>query len=223
LASEAGCKTPFSFSKTDVAAKFLGFADAPDELVPEIDYDQMPCPKGKKASKKCRERHGDSDDSSSKSGGDSQPTQKSTSPEATTTDTQPTQTVVQSSATPTDAPSSQISVQSSSSGTRPIDISIQSSSASSDAGPSATADCEAIGKKDLAILLEEDPSLEKDLARNRTAGTTFQSRRLEARAFSPKPGTVCRRSGKSVKRGFKSLQYPSSGEAFMVSLIYMTD
>ncbi|KAH7400509.1 hypothetical protein DE146DRAFT_780973 [Phaeosphaeria sp. MPI-PUGE-AT-0046c] len=68
LASEAGCKTPFKFSKADLAKRFVDFSDAPDELVPGINYDTMPCPKGKKASKKCRDRNGeqDSDESASK-------------------------------------------------------------------------------------------------------------------------------------------------------------
>jgi hypothetical protein len=63
LAGEAGCPTPFSFSKADLAKRFLDFADAPDALIPEgINYDELPCPKGKKASKKCKERNGDHDD-----------------------------------------------------------------------------------------------------------------------------------------------------------------
>jgi hypothetical protein len=59
LASEAGCKTLFSFSKADLAKRFLDLADAPDELVPGINYDELPCSKGKKASKRCRERNGE--------------------------------------------------------------------------------------------------------------------------------------------------------------------
>jgi hypothetical protein len=63
LASEAGCKTPFKFSKADLAKKFLDFANAPDGLIPEgINYDELPCPKGKKASKKCKDKNGEGDD-----------------------------------------------------------------------------------------------------------------------------------------------------------------
>ena len=80
LASEAGCSTPFSFFKQDLAKRFLDFANVPDELVPGINYDEMACPKGKKASKKCKEKNGDRDnnDSPSKTGSnnnDKQPSQ----------------------------------------------------------------------------------------------------------------------------------------------------
>jgi hypothetical protein len=61
LTTQAGCKSPF-FSKADLFSKFLEFADAPDELTPVISYEQLPCPKGKKASKKCREKNGESED-----------------------------------------------------------------------------------------------------------------------------------------------------------------
>lgn len=96
LASAAGCKTPFSLSKTDLARRFLDFADAPDALVPGINYDEMPCPKGKKASKKCKEKNGETDDndSPSKTGDNNQPTQ---------TSNQPSQTSDQASSTTSDA------------------------------------------------------------------------------------------------------------------------
>ncbi|KAF2796644.1 hypothetical protein K505DRAFT_335026 [Melanomma pulvis-pyrius CBS 109.77] len=55
-AREAGCKTPFLFSKADIAKRFLDFADAMDELVPGVKFDEMPCPKGKKVSKKAKRR-----------------------------------------------------------------------------------------------------------------------------------------------------------------------
>jgi hypothetical protein len=209
LASEAGCKTPFSFSKQALAEKFLDFTNAPDELVPEINYDDLPCPKGKKASKKCKEKNGESDedeDSSSKSGDDNQPTQSSTPPEATTADARPTQTNAQSSVTPTD--------------TQPTETSIQSSSTSSDPSPTATAYCEEIGRQDMEELLKEDPSRYQDPVEKRTVGTTLQSRRLQARAFKPKPGNLCKDISKVE---FPSNNYPSSGEAVMVSWMYTTE
>jgi hypothetical protein len=242
LASEAGCKTPFTFSKQALAEKFLDFSDAPDELVPGINYDELPCPKGKKASKKCKEKNGETDDeeSSSKSRGDSQPIQSSTPPEATTAVTQTTQasaqssatpsdvqssatpTDVQSSATPTDAQSAQTSVQSSvtPTDTQPIDTSIQSSSTSSDPSPTATANCEAIGREDMEDLLQEDPSREQDPVEKRTVGTTLQNRRLEARKYGPKTGSVC---DGSVATDFKSKPYPGSGDEYMVSRMYIAE
>jgi hypothetical protein len=93
LAREAGCKTPFSFSKTDLAKKFLDFANAPDQLVPGINYDEMPCPKGKKASKRCKERNGESDkdESPSKTRNNNQPSQTSKQSTQSSADTRPTE------------------------------------------------------------------------------------------------------------------------------------
>jgi hypothetical protein len=64
----------------NLAKRFLDFADAPDELVPGINYDELPCPKVKKASKKCREKNGekDSDSSPSKTRNNDQSTQTHT-------------------------------------------------------------------------------------------------------------------------------------------------
>jgi hypothetical protein len=56
LANEAGCSSPFSFSKQDLAKRFLDFANAPDDLVPGINYDEMACPKGRKHPKSARRR-----------------------------------------------------------------------------------------------------------------------------------------------------------------------
>jgi hypothetical protein len=75
LASAAGCKTPFTFSKAALAAKFVDFSDAPDELVPGLNLDEMPCPKGKKASKECKKKNGESEDEDpAKTGDNNQPT-----------------------------------------------------------------------------------------------------------------------------------------------------
>ncbi|KAI8937308.1 hypothetical protein NX059_006515 [Plenodomus lindquistii] len=92
LASEAGCKAVFKFSKADLAKRFLDFADAPDELVPGINYEEMPCPKGKKASKECKKKNGEDDRSDVPS-----KTQASSPPASTTTSSQastPTSTVI---------------------------------------------------------------------------------------------------------------------------------
>jgi hypothetical protein len=73
LASEVGCKTPFTFSKQALAKKFLDFSDAPNKLVLGINYDKLLCPKGKKASKKYKKKNSESNDkdSLSKSRGNS--------------------------------------------------------------------------------------------------------------------------------------------------------
>jgi hypothetical protein len=97
LASEAGCKKPFSFSKADLAKRFLDLANAPDALVPGINYDELPCPKGKKASKKCKEKEGNGgdDDSPPRSADNEQPSQ--------TNNDQPSRTSSQASSTTTSA------------------------------------------------------------------------------------------------------------------------
>jgi hypothetical protein len=66
-------------SKADLANRFWDLANAPDELVPGINYDELPCPKGRKASKKCKEKNGERDEddveSPSRTGDNNQPTQ----------------------------------------------------------------------------------------------------------------------------------------------------
>jgi len=187
LASGAGCSTPFSFSKTDLAVRFLDFADAPDQLVPGINYDEMPCPKGKKASKKCKEKNGekDEDDSPSKTGDNNQPTQTKDQPSKTSD--QPSQT------------------------------SDQASSTTSDAGPTAKADCAAIGRKDMEAPVDEFPEEGEDAIEKRVGGATLQSRRLtlEARKLAPKKGSACEEGIESTT--LNSRNYPSAGDTLMVS------
>ncbi|KAF2463814.1 uncharacterized protein BDR25DRAFT_362485 [Lindgomyces ingoldianus] len=168
LASAAGCKTPFSFSKADLAKRFLDFAGAPDELVPGINYDEMPCPKGKKASKKCKEKNGENDNNNA--------------PSRTRDNNQPTKTSQRPSTTTTDA------------------------------GPTAKADCAAIGRNDMVALLEITPDVEEGLVGKRAVGTTLQNRRLEARTFRPKKGDACVGSRKTT---VESKKYPSAGENVM--------
>ena len=189
LASEAGCKTPFSFSKVDLAQKFLDFADAPDELIPGINYDDMPCPKGKKASKSCKKKNGeaDKDRPPSKSKGKDNPTQ---------TNDKPTDKPTQSTNSP-----AQTTVQSSTSST-------------TDAGPTPKADCAAIGRNDMRALSELTPSVEGGSMEKRAVGRTLQSRRLEVRSFSPKKGKAC---GGSRATNVDSKKYPSAKESVMVS------
>jgi hypothetical protein len=193
LASEAGCKASFSFSKADLAKRFLEFADAPDELIPGINYDEMPCPKGKKASKKCKEKNGESDDDKSPSitEDNSQPTQASNQP--STAKNEPSQTNNQPSSTTTDT------------------------------GPTAKVDCAAIGREDLETLFETIPDEEEGgLVEKRTVGTTLQSRRLEPRNLKAKPGRTCKGfAGEQLGGGeLKSKKYPTAGDSLMVGQAY---
>lgn len=98
LASEAGCKSIFSFSKTDLAAKFLDFANVPDEQVGPINYDELPCPKGKKASKRCKEKNGEKDEDESET-----PSKTEDRNQPTETNDQASKTSDQASSTTTDA------------------------------------------------------------------------------------------------------------------------
>jgi hypothetical protein len=50
--------------------KFADLANAPDALVAGVDAGDLPCPKGKKASKVCKKKNGDSDDGDEKSKSD---------------------------------------------------------------------------------------------------------------------------------------------------------
>lgn len=177
----------FSFSKSELARRFLEFADAPDELAPGINYDEILCPKGKKASKKCKDKNGDKDEDNSNT------------PSKTADSTQPSKSADEN---------------------QPIQTSTQPSASTIDAGPTATADCAAIGRKDLQVLLEDAPSVEGEESAKRARRTTFQSRRLESRRFSFKEAETCVGSSKVF---LNSKKYPTASEKVMVSQQHVTN
>ena len=166
MAREAGCQVPFGFSKPDLAKRFLDFANAPDQLVPGIDYDNMPCPKSKKASKRCRERNGESNE-----------------------EKRPTKTENNNQPSPTshNTFTSQANIQSS--GSQPSTHSATPSSSSANAR--TTADCAAIGRDDLEALLEDFKS-DEIIEEKRDARVSIHSRRLQARGYNRKSGDVCK-------------------------------
>jgi hypothetical protein len=187
LASEAGCKTPFGFSKQALANRFLDLSNAPDELVPSINYDEMPCPKGKKASKRCKERNGEKDEDqppSKTEGNNNKPSPTGNNDHPSKTSNQPSST-----------------------STQPASSTIQSSSSAS---PKATNDCAAIGKNDLETLSDEYES-DDVTETKRSLRSSLQSRRLLERSFSKKRGA------KVCNVALESKRYPPSGEQFMVS------
>ncbi|KAF2686380.1 hypothetical protein K458DRAFT_387388 [Lentithecium fluviatile CBS 122367] len=152
----------------DLAKRILDFADAPDELVPGINYDEMPCARVKKASKKCKEKNGESDNDStpSKTKDNNQPTQTNNQPSKTSD--QPTKTSDQPSRTRS-----------------------QSSSITPSMVATAKVDCAAIGRNDMEVLSEENPSIYGDLPEKRAVGTALQSRHLEVRTLNQKKGQAC--------------------------------
>ncbi|KAH5090123.1 hypothetical protein HBI38_042970 [Parastagonospora nodorum] len=168
LASAAGCKTPFSFSKPDLAKRFLDFADAPDELVPGLNYDDLPCPKGKKASKKCKEKIGDHNDSGSSSKTEDNKQSTKTPEQTTLTTHSPTYSR----------------------------ISGQTSSSAPSATPTVKVDCAAIGRMDMEAFWDEFPEMKEHTVEKRVIGTTLYSRRLEVR--TPKSGVVCEGTAKTI-------------------------
>lgn len=153
----------------------------------------MPCPKGKKASKKCRERNGERDNDESQ-------TKSKDSPKSTTA-TPASSTTSGSAAPPKSTPAS-----------------LTSSTMSSSATPIPTADCAAIGRRDTEVLQEEYPDLEDGPEEERdNSGNQDRSIHLEARAGSYKP-----KRGKACGIDFWSGKYPPSGDEFMVSLIFLS-
>lgn len=203
LASQAGCSDAYSFSLENLISQFGALAGAPDELVPGLDYGKMPCPKGKKASKKCQEKN-----EREKSEDNNKATQTGNQPPSKTEeDSQPTQTGNERPSTTGDQQ-------------QPTQTSKETSSTSDYVGPTAKPDCAAIGRNDFEALMElEIYEEEESLAEKRSLRSTLQSRRLEARRLKPKEGYACivkDPGGRIRQTKLDSKKYPQSGDKPMV-------